>query len=61
MAHVEAGLRTNDLYSPWPEEANRQITGVLANYHFAPTELSKQNLIKENKKKIVLLLLVIQS
>ncbi|QIW09649.1 UDP-N-acetylglucosamine 2-epimerase (non-hydrolyzing) [Francisella sp. LA112445] len=51
VAHVEAGLRTNDLYSPWPEEANRQITGVLANYHFAPTELSKQNLIKENKKE----------
>lgn len=49
IGHVEAGLRTNDIYSPWPEEANRQITGVLANYHFAPTETSKTNLIKENK------------
>lgn len=49
IGHVEAGLRTNNLYSPWPEEANRQITGVLANYHFAPTDNSKQNLIKENK------------
>ncbi|KEI35426.1 UDP-N-acetylglucosamine 2-epimerase [Francisella sp. W12-1067] len=49
VAHVEAGLRTNNLYSPWPEEANRQITGVLANYHFTPTDISKQNLIKERK------------
>jgi len=49
IGHVEAGLRTGDIYSPWPEEANRQITGVLANYHFAPTEVSKENLIKENK------------
>lgn len=48
VAHVEAGLRTNDLYSPWPEEANRQITGRLAKYHFAPTVLSKENLLKEN-------------
>lgn len=51
IGHVEAGLRTNNLYSPWPEEANRQITGVLANYHFAPTETSKENLLKENKKE----------
>lgn len=47
VGHVEAGLRTHDLYSPWPEEANRQITGRLAKYHFAPTELSKQNLLRE--------------
>ncbi len=49
VGHVEAGLRTGDLYSPWPEEANREITGVLANYHFAPTLTSKNNLLKENK------------
>ena len=42
VGHVEAGLRTGDIYSPWPEEANRQITGVLANYHFAPTDISKE-------------------
>ncbi|HAV2836924.1 UDP-N-acetylglucosamine 2-epimerase (non-hydrolyzing) [Acinetobacter baumannii] len=48
IGHVEAGLRTGDLYSPWPEEANRKLTGVLANYHFAPTDSSYQNLIKEN-------------
>ena len=51
IGHVEAGLRTNDIYSPWPEEANRQITGVLANYHFAPTQTAKENLLKENKKE----------
>ncbi|QKF66480.1 UDP-N-acetylglucosamine 2-epimerase [Arcobacter venerupis] len=49
IGHVEAGLRTGDMYSPWPEEANRQITGVLANYHFAPTSTSANNLLKENK------------
>jgi len=49
VGHVEAGLRTGDIYSPWPEEANRQITGVLATYHFAPTVTSQKNLIKENK------------
>ena len=49
VAHVEAGLRTGNLYSPWPEEANRQITGVLSNYHFAPTTTSQTNLLKENK------------
>lgn len=49
VGHVEAGLRTGDIYSPWPEEANRLLTGVLANYHFAPTQTSKENLIKENK------------
>jgi UDP-N-acetylglucosamine 2-epimerase (non-hydrolysing) len=50
IAHVEAGLRTGDLYNPWPEEANRQITGVLANYHFVPTVTSRDNLLKESKK-----------
>jgi len=49
IAHIEAGLRTHDIYSPWPEEANRQITGVLANYHFAPTDTSADNLRIENK------------
>lgn len=47
VGHVEAGLRTHNIYSPWPEEMNRQITGRIATYHFAPTELSKQNLLKE--------------
>lgn len=51
IGHVEAGLRTNNLYSPWPEEANRQVTSVLANYHFVPTKTSYNNLLKENKKK----------
>jgi UDP-N-acetylglucosamine 2-epimerase (non-hydrolysing) len=45
---VEAGLRTHNLYSPWPEEGNRQITGRLAGLHFAPTEASRQNLLQEN-------------
>ena len=49
VGHVEAGLRTHDIHSPWPEEVNRQITGVLANYHFAPTTTSRDNLLKENK------------
>lgn len=48
VGHVEAGLRTGDIYSPWPEEANRKLTGSLANYHFAPTLSSKNNLLKEN-------------
>lgn len=48
VGHVEAGLRTGDLYSPWPEEANRMLTGHLASWHFAPTENSRQNLLKEN-------------
>ena len=47
VAHVEAGLRTFDLYSPWPEEANRQITARLAKLHFAPTEQAKSNLLQE--------------
>ena len=55
VGHVEAGLRTGDIYSPWPEEANRQITGVLANYHFAPTKVSKKNLLKENKDSSTIL------
>ena len=47
VGHVEAGLRTNNIYSPWPEEMNRQLTGRLASYHFAPTCLSEKNLHKE--------------
>nr|WP_298164599.1 UDP-N-acetylglucosamine 2-epimerase (non-hydrolyzing) [uncultured Pseudomonas sp.] len=47
VAHVEAGLRTGNLYSPWPEEANRKLTGALATIHFAPTETSRQNLLRE--------------
>lgn len=47
VGHVEAGLRTGDLFSPWPEEGNRKLTGHLATYHFSPTETSKQNLLKE--------------
>ena len=55
VGHVEAGLRTHDIYSPWPEEMNRQITGRIASYHFSPTALSKQNLLVENvpEEKIV--------
>lgn len=48
VAHIEAGLRTHRLYSPWPEEGNRQITARLTTLHFAPTEESRQNLLKEN-------------
>lgn len=48
VGHVEAGLRTHDLYSPWPEELNRQITGRIAAYHFSPTKLSRSNLLQEN-------------
>ena len=47
VGHVEAGLRTHNIYSPWPEEMNRQITGRIAGYHFAPTELSRKNLLAE--------------
>lgn len=47
VAHVEAGLRTGNIYSPWPEEANRKLTGALARLHFAPTNSSKQNLLNE--------------
>ena len=49
IGHVEAGLRTGNLLSPFPEEANRQLTGVLANVNFAPTETARQNLLRENK------------
>lgn len=49
VGHVEAGLRTYNIYSPYPEEFNRQAVGILANYNFAPTEMSKENLIKEGK------------
>lgn len=48
VGHVEAGLRTHNILSPWPEEMNRQITGRIASYHFAPTALSRQNLQQEN-------------
>ena len=51
VGHVEAGLRTYDKYSPYPEEVNRQITGIIADMHFAPTEISKNNLLKEGKKE----------
>jgi len=47
VGHVEAGLRTGNLYSPWPEEANRKLTGALARFHFAPTEASRENLMRE--------------
>ncbi|WP_462405890.1 non-hydrolyzing UDP-N-acetylglucosamine 2-epimerase [Gracilibacillus sp. Marseille-QA3620] len=51
VGHVEAGLRTYDKYSPYPEEMNRQLTSVLADYHFAPTNQAKQNLLKENRQE----------
>ncbi|MRT22146.1 UDP-N-acetylglucosamine 2-epimerase (non-hydrolyzing) [Comamonas sp. CAH-2] len=51
VGHVEAGLRTGDIYSPWPEEANRKLTGVLANIHFAPTQNSLENLLCESIDK----------
>ncbi len=51
VGHVEAGLRTYDKYSPYPEEINRQMTGVIADMHFAPTEVSKKNLLEEGKKE----------
>ena len=50
VAHIEAGLRTHDIYSPWPEEMNRQLTGRIATFHFAPTALSRQNLLNEGVK-----------
>ena len=55
VGHVEAGLRTHNVYSPWPEEMNRQITGRIATYHFAPTPLSRQNLLEEGirEEKII--------
>ncbi|MDO5523583.1 MAG: UDP-N-acetylglucosamine 2-epimerase (non-hydrolyzing), partial [Bacteroidia bacterium] len=51
VAHIEAGLRTHNIYSPWPEEVNRQITSRIATYNFAPTPLSKQNLLNEGIKE----------
>jgi UDP-N-acetylglucosamine 2-epimerase (non-hydrolysing) len=48
VAHIEAGLRTNNIYSPWPEEANRKLTSQLTTYHFAPTQQSQNNLLREN-------------
>lgn len=48
VGHVEAGLRTHNIYSPWPEEMNRQLTGRIATYHFSPTQLSRTNLLQEN-------------
>jgi UDP-N-acetylglucosamine 2-epimerase (non-hydrolysing) len=48
VGHVEAGLRTGNIYSPWPEEGNRKLTGAIADLHFAPTEISKKNLLDEN-------------
>ena len=51
VGHVEAGLRTGNIYSPWPEEANRRLTGAITQYHFAPTETSQNNLLKESFDK----------
>ncbi len=51
VAHIEAGLRTYNIYSPWPEEINRQLTSRIATYNFAPTPLSKQNLLQEHIKE----------
>jgi len=55
IGHIEAGLRTGDLYSPWPEEGNRKLTGALTDYHFAPTETSRNNLLNEgvSESKII--------
>lgn len=55
VAHIEAGLRTYNIYSPWPEEMNRQITGRIATYHFSPTQLSRSNLLSEgiNDERII--------
>ena len=50
VGHVEAGLRTYNLYSPFPEEFNRQAVGIIASYHFAPTEMAKSNLLREGKR-----------
>ena len=50
VGHVEAGLRTYNIYSPYPEEFNRQAVSIISRYNFAPTELSKQNLLREGKK-----------
>ncbi len=52
VTHVEAGLRSGNIYSPWPEEINRKIIGVIAQHHFAPTEHAKANLVREGVKKV---------
>jgi len=52
IGHVEAGLRTGDLYSPWPEEGNRRLAGVLTDYHFSPTSTSKNNLLNEGVSEL---------
>ena len=49
VGHVEAGLRTHDVYSPWPEEFNRQAVDIVSEYYFAPTKQSQQNLLNEGK------------
>ncbi|WNF36647.1 UDP-N-acetylglucosamine 2-epimerase (non-hydrolyzing) [Bacillaceae bacterium IKA-2] len=54
VGHVEAGLRTYNIHSPYPEEFNRQAVGIVANYHFAPTDMSKENLIKEGKDPVTI-------
>ena len=54
VGHVEAGLRTGDIYSPWPEEANRKLTGALANIHFAPTVTARENLLSEGVRDDVI-------
>ncbi|PSW03903.1 non-hydrolyzing UDP-N-acetylglucosamine 2-epimerase [Photobacterium lipolyticum] len=54
VGHVEAGLRTNNIYSPWPEEGNRKLTGALANLHFAPTQISLENLLAENISEVAI-------
>ena len=51
IAHVEAGLRTGNIYSPYPEEVNRKVTSNLTRFHFAPTSIAKNNLLKEGCKK----------
>ncbi|KGQ70975.1 UDP-N-acetylglucosamine 2-epimerase [Chelonobacter oris] len=51
IAHVEAGLRTHDIYSPWPEEGNRKLTGAIAKYHFTPTSSTRDNLLREGVSK----------
>jgi UDP-N-acetylglucosamine 2-epimerase (non-hydrolysing) len=53
VAHVEAGLRSGDLYAPWPEEANRRLVSVLARYHFAPTEEAREQLVREGATNVV--------
>lgn len=52
VGHVEAGLRTYNMYSPYPEEFNRQAVGIISQYNFAPTKMSKENLLGEGKKKV---------